>query len=94
MLKPPAYEWNEAKRAANLRLHGVDFASAEAFEWDLALTIDQNRSGERRYASFAPIHGRLHCLVWTARGAAVRVISLRRANNRERRAYEQAIDAD
>ncbi len=94
MAKPSAYEWDEAKRAANARLHGVDFSAAEALDWKVALTIDQTRDGERRHASFAPIHGQLHCPVWTARGAKVPIISLRRANDRERRAYEQAIDLD
>jgi uncharacterized DUF497 family protein len=33
------YEWDEAKRLANQRKHGVDFSSVEAFDWDQAVTF-------------------------------------------------------
>lgn len=36
------------------------------------------------------IGDRLHVLVFTPRGDAMRVISLRRANDREMRTYEEA----
>ena len=45
--------------------------------------------GERRLRVLGHIEGQLHAAVITARGDAVRVISLRRANTREERAYEK-----
>ena len=45
--------------------------------------------GELRHVAIGYIHGRLHVLVFTKRGQTVRVISLRKANKREERAYRE-----
>jgi uncharacterized DUF497 family protein len=81
--------WDERKRASNLRKHGVDFAIVERFEFDAAAIVADDRKdfGEPRYRAFGAIEGRLHVLIFTARGAQTRVISLRRANDRERKNY-------
>jgi uncharacterized DUF497 family protein len=81
--------WDERKRAANLRKHGVDFAIVERFEFDTALVVIDDRKdyGEPRYRAFGVIDDRLHVLVFTARGGQTRIISLRRANDRERKNY-------
>lgn len=81
--------WDERKRASNLRKHGVDFAIVERFEFDTAVIVVDDRKdyGEPRYRAFGVIEGRLHVLIFSARGAQTRVISLRRANDRERRNY-------
>ena len=39
--------------------------------------------GETRYAALGPIEGRLHCVCFTVRGNKLRIISLRKANERE-----------
>jgi uncharacterized DUF497 family protein len=39
--------------------------------------------GETRYAALGPIEGRLHCVCFTIRGNKLRIISLRKANERE-----------
>ena len=85
------YEWDGAKCENNLKDHGVDFAAVEDFDWDASLTLQDGRNeyGEDRFISVAPIHDRLHVLVWTPRGVNVRVISLRKANSREVRNYER-----
>ena len=57
------FEWGEAKRVANLRKHGVDFADAERLDWDRALTVDRMRGGELRHLTYAPLENRLHALV-------------------------------
>ncbi len=79
------FEWDEAKRQANLAKHGVDFADVERFEWELATErMDDRRSyGEVRVESTSFIGHRLHVLVYTSRGAKFRIISLRKANGRE-----------
>ena len=45
------------------------------------------RSGEQRFVSVALVGDEFVALVWTERGAATRLISLRRARNGEKRAY-------
>jgi uncharacterized DUF497 family protein len=77
--------WDEAKRAANLAKHGVDFAAAAAFDWDGALVVEDTRFdyGEKRYRALGIISQRLHMLVFTRIPDGFRVISLRRANKKE-----------
>ena len=79
---PAKSERNEAER-------GLPFSLALDFEWDSALVAEDTRRdyGERRFQAIGFIGGRLHVLVFTPRGEAVHVISLRRANGRERNRY-------
>ena len=84
------YEWNETKRARNKALHGLDFADVGTLEWYADLTYDQVRDGELRHLSYVPLREDLYAVVWTQRGEAIRIISFRKANNRERRTYEEA----
>ncbi|MEO0680654.1 MAG: BrnT family toxin [Pseudomonadota bacterium] len=86
------FEWDEAKRAANLAKHGVDFADAARLEWGAAVPVPDHRRdyGERRVIALVPLDGRLHVCVHVLRGRRVRIISLRKANARERRVHEQA----
>lgn len=86
------YEWDEAKRRGNVAKHGVDFTAAEDFDWRTAIRIiDARRSyGEARWKALGLIGTRLHALVFTRRHGRIRVISLRKANNKERKEYEAA----
>ena len=61
------FDWDEAKRAANLRKHGIDFAEVVHFDFASAVIIRDDRKGygEIRYRAFAPLKGRLHALVFT-----------------------------
>lgn len=85
-------EWDETKRQATLSARGVDFADAADLDWNTALTAEDNRHDEPRFVTIGPIHGRLHVLAWCWRGAKLRVISLRKANEREVKRYEKAAD--
>jgi uncharacterized DUF497 family protein len=85
------FQWDEAKRRSNLAKHGVDFAEAENLEWDTALVAEDDRRdyGEDRFIAFAKLGNRLHCIAFTRRGNAVRVISFRKAHWKEKRFYDQ-----
>ncbi|HEX6141832.1 MAG TPA: BrnT family toxin [Geminicoccaceae bacterium] len=82
-------EFDPEKDRANRDKHGVPLAAAAAiFMGDHAVRDDRRfRYGERREIAYGLIAGRLHVCVFTRRGERLRVISLRRANGRERRAY-------
>jgi uncharacterized protein len=84
------YTWDEEKRAANLRNHGIDFAAASDFDWETALEFEDTRRnyGERRLVAYGKIASRLYVMVWTPRDETVRIISLRKANAREIDRYE------
>ncbi|MCM2473724.1 BrnT family toxin [Rhizobium sp. CG5] len=82
-------EWDEEKRQRTLRERGLDFADAVRFDMDASFTRidDRNDYGERRFISLGPLDGRLHVLCWTQRGDRLRIISLRKANDREQKAF-------
>jgi uncharacterized DUF497 family protein len=83
-------EWDEAKRRQTLIDRGVDFADAARLDWDTSLTLPDLRRAydEPRFQTYGLIDGRLHVLIFTPRPDALRIISLRRANQRERRKWE------
>jgi uncharacterized DUF497 family protein len=91
MIEVGPFEWDDAKRAANLTHHKIDFAAALGFRWETAqFTQDTRRYyGELRMVAVGHIGPRLHVLVFTRRGERLRIISLRRANARERNHYEK-----
>lgn len=85
--------WDPAKRLVNIAKHGVDFVAVGGFEWEAALVRADVRFdyGEPRLVAMAPIEQRLHGLVFTVEGRTVRVISLRKANNKEIDRYERTV---
>ena len=80
------------KNERNLRERGLSFELVEEFDFGSALySIDTRKDyGEVRTRALGFIGVKLHALVFTARGGALRVISLRRANRKERSRYEKA----
>ena len=86
-----SYEWDQAKSHTNLAKHGVDFADAVAvFEDDLALTrVDLDTRGESRSVILGiDGFGRHLVVVFSERGARIRIISARLATKQERKCYE------
>lgn len=87
------YEWDEAKRAANLKKHGVDFADAVAvLEDPFYLTVpDTGDHGESRYRTLGiDAAQRLLLVVWAERrNDLIRIISARRAMPSEARVYRE-----
>jgi uncharacterized DUF497 family protein len=92
----PLLTWDEAKRAKNLEKHGIDFSEAEAFDWDRAVSFADDRFeyGEVREVAYGFIRDRLHVLVFTSREEDVHVISLRKANEREKRRYDDTFEEE
>ena len=88
------YEWDEAKRLANLRKHGIDFADIEEFGWDVALyeADESEEYGEERFLALGPFRGKIHLVVFTLRGLVTRIISVRKAEKKEVRKYEKEAD--
>ena len=87
------FDWDEAKRQANLAKHGVDFADVAKIEWTTVEHYPDARRdyGEARVVTLGYIGQRLHVLTWTPRYGLIRVINLRKANDREVRKYRQNI---
>ncbi|WP_347260897.1 BrnT family toxin [Rudaea sp.] len=83
------YEWDEAKRVANLRKHGLDFADADlVLESDYVLIVDSPRQGEHRKQALAYVFDVLAVLsVAFVPGERHRIISFRPAKRSEREKY-------
>jgi uncharacterized protein len=82
-------EFDPAKRKAILDARKLDMAEAGAVFDGPTLTVEDDRKdyGELRYITIGRLEGRMVVLVWTPRGEVRRIISLRKANGKEQKAY-------
>lgn len=83
--------FDPAKRDWTLRERGLDFAhAAEVFAAETIDIPDLRRDyGEPRINSVGFLRGRMVIVCWTPRGDAKHVISMRRANDREKARFGQ-----
>lgn len=84
------FEWDEKKRKTNLKKHGVDFYAVANFNWDDCIRIIDNRKnyGEERWVATGEIGDDIYICVYVMRGNDIRIISLRKANQKEVYFYE------
>lgn len=91
------FDWDEAKNRRNIRKHGFDLADAQAlFTGDAPLFVALDpceEYGEERWIGIGVLEGIVVVVVvFTERDEdSIRIISLRKANSRERKAYEEGI---
>ena len=88
------FEWDEAKRKANVAKHGIDFLDVPEMFTSLMLVGTDSRKdyGETRKIGFGFIRGRLIVVAFTERNPdVIRIISARKANRREKTHYQEAI---
>lgn len=78
-------EYDMEKAAKTLNERGIDFARADdVFAGNTLDQIDDRHDyGEERIITAGRLDGRVVLIVWTPRGAARRIISMRKANERE-----------
>jgi len=82
-----AFEWNEEKRAENLRDHKIDFQDALQVMDGPTLVRRSDRKGEVRYMVFGFLDDKEVVVICTFRGENCRIISARRARRDERKKY-------
>ncbi len=83
------FAWDEAKRDRNLAKHGLDFVPGiHMFGGRPAISHPSHRHGDDRWVTIGRIEDVPLALVWTERAATIRLISLRRTRDAERRAYD------
>ena len=82
-------EFDERKRQVTLLERGLDFAEASRVFESRCVTFEDLRQvyGEQRFVTLGELGARLVVIVWTPRGAARRIISMRKANEREQALY-------
>jgi uncharacterized DUF497 family protein len=84
----------EPKRLATLAAHGLDFADADTVIEGRVFEFPDNRTdyGERRTTTAGYLGDRMIIIVWTDRPPNRHIISMRKANARERRRYAVRLD--
>jgi hypothetical protein len=83
--------FDPGKDAMNHQKHGVSLSEGDGvLEDPLALTVEDDMAeGEQRFVTLGiNTVGALMVVVWTPRDDEHRIISVRKAESRERRAYE------
>lgn len=82
-------EYDPVKRAETLRHRGLDMADvAQVFAGPTKTDEDLRAEyGEKRFVTFGFLAGRMVVIAWTPRGSVRRIISLRKANEREQAGY-------
>lgn len=87
-------EFDPEKRQRTLIERQLDFARAGEVFNDRYFTLQDQRNdyGEVRYLTVGKLDGRMVVVVWTPRGEFRRIISMRKANEREQAGYAKYVD--
>ena len=82
-------DFDPTKRTKILETRGLDMARADEVFAGPTLTVEDDRHdyGETRFITIGLLGGRMVVMVWTRRSPARRIISLRKANDREQVLY-------
>ena len=86
-------QWDQEKDEANRRRHGIRFEAAQTvFDDPMAVLFEDPYPYEQRWRTIGLIGPMLVVVVhtWTEAGDG-RIISARKADRRERRAYEEEL---
>lgn len=86
-----SFEYDPAKSAVNAAKHGIDFEAAQAI-WDDDRRIEletEAYGNEQRRLVVGEIDGKGWTAVVTYRDEHVRIISVRRSREKERRTYQR-----
>lgn len=82
--------WDEPKNDVNKAKHRLDFADFRGFDGEPVVRVDDRFDyGETRLRAAGRIAGVPYLLTFTMRGNQMRIISWRRAHEKELRFYEQ-----
>jgi hypothetical protein len=87
------FTWLEAKRAANIRAHGLDFVEAISVFEGVTFTFEDDRFfyGEQRFVTLGLLAGVTVSVVHTENEYEIRIISFRKATKRESQIYYREI---
>ena len=88
------FEWDEAKNQANIRKHGISFATARRiFNGPVFAWVDRRWNyGEERQVGIGRLDRETVIVVaWTKRAGHTRIISARPASRKERQAYNDRV---
>ena len=86
--------YDPVKRAKTLAERGLDFESYSELYRKSNFTYEDERYdyGEERFITVGYLNGRMIIAVWTPRGKAHHIISMRKANEKEQKKYQKRMD--
>ena len=89
-------EFDPAKSEKNREERDLPFHRAADFDWAGAIYAEDVRNfyPERRFVAVGYLDERLHVLCFTPVPGGVRIISFRKANDREAKRYGKALTTD
>ena len=87
------FDWDETKRLANIKKHGVDFADITTIFDSDVFTIEDQRFdyGETRYITFGLFQSHVIVVAHTDVKEVIRIISARKASKHEEEQYFKEI---
>lgn len=87
-------EWDPFKNSRNQAKHGLSFEDAIlVFRGETVIVLDDRYDyGEVRYSVFGELGGRGIVVTYTNRASRIRIISMRRTNNREKKYYQKRLE--
>ena len=87
------FTWSEAKRATNIKAHGLDFVDAQSVFEGMTYTFEDDRFsyGEQRFVTLGLLAGITVSVVHTENEHEISIISFRKATKRESQIYFDAI---
>jgi uncharacterized DUF497 family protein len=90
------YEWDDAKNRKNFAKHGLSFEDAEQVFAGPCVTFEDCRMdyGEERLITLGLLGGRLVVIAHSPRDEGTRIISMRKGNRREQKAYQERLGTD
>ena len=84
----PNFDWDDNKNKSNQKKHKIAFEDAtDVFNDKNRLEYVSDRQGETRNLTIGKAFQAIISVVYTTRNLIIRLISARRANQDERRAY-------
>jgi uncharacterized protein len=83
------FEWDEKKNQTNYTKHGLSFEDASLIFEGKTVSFQDNREnyGENRFITLGELKGRVIVVIHTQRNVVTRIISMRKANEREKKIY-------
>ncbi len=81
------FEFDPEKSRANKHKHGVTLSQATQIWEEAYLDIAARTVGEPRFMAIGKIRGQVYACIYTIRGESIRLISCRRAGEKEAQLY-------
>ena len=89
-------DFDPIKKEKNIRERGLSFERVAEVDFNTALILPDTRKeyGETRYIALCYLDRRLHVRCFTETETGIRVVSFRKANEREAKRYGKAQTVD